>query len=133
MPLFTIRNLNYFRITAAVAEHPPWLFRISFYYYSLIGAALVIIIALPVSKLTRKKDDPPAHPDLISPCVHWMIPEDQKPAQYRTVECALTQLNGIDEKSKLGSNEKDAANGKSKLNSNEMNGSTNGNEKNNGY
>lgn len=109
------------------------MFRISFYYYSLIGAALVIIIALPVSKLTRKKDDPPAHPDLISPCVHWMIPDDQKPAQYLSVECALTQLSGIDEKSKLGGDEKEVLNGKNKLNSNEINGSTKGDEKNNVY
>lgn len=73
-------------------EEPYWLFRISFYYYVLIGAIVVVIIALPVSWLTRKEEDPPVHPDLISPCIHWTLPENEKPPEYLTVEGALKKI-----------------------------------------
>lgn len=34
-----------------------WVYRISFYWYTLMGAALVILIGFPVSLFTRNTDD----------------------------------------------------------------------------
>ncbi|XP_015834034.1 sodium-coupled monocarboxylate transporter 2 [Tribolium castaneum] len=70
---------------------PPAIFRISFYYYTLIGALSTIIFALIISYMTNK-NDPPVDKSLISPVSHFLLPKDTKTngvVEYNTVERAL--------------------------------------------
>jgi sodium-coupled monocarboxylate transporter 8/12 len=78
-------------------SEPFFLFRISFYYYSLIGAFTTIFLGLVISYMT-KKDETPVDRSLISPVSHFLLPESEE-SQYRDVESALRILE-TDSKSK---------------------------------
>ncbi|KAI4470149.1 sodium-coupled monocarboxylate transporter [Holotrichia oblita] len=74
---------------------PFFLYRISYYYYTLIGASITIIVGLIVSYLTRKKDDPPVHKDLITPLMHFLLPQEEvimTEKVYYPIEKALDTL-----------------------------------------
>ncbi|KAF2901938.1 hypothetical protein ILUMI_04251 [Ignelater luminosus] len=79
--------------TVSVEEKPFVLFRISFWYYTIVGTVVTILVGLVVSWFTNK-DDPPVHPDLISPVVRrWMTNEKQRaPPDYFSVERALEMV-----------------------------------------
>lgn len=49
-----------------------WLFRISFMYYALIGCAIVWIVGLPISWLT--KTDKPVDENLLAPFIRKKTP-----------------------------------------------------------
>ncbi|KAK9708914.1 Sodium:solute symporter family [Popillia japonica] len=75
---------------------PFFLYRISYYYYTLIGACVTTIVGLIVSYLTRKKDDPPVHKDLITPLMHFLLPQEEAVITekvYYRVEKALEALH----------------------------------------
>ncbi|KAF2883309.1 hypothetical protein ILUMI_22869 [Ignelater luminosus] len=99
------------------SEKPYVIFLISFYFFTLIGALLVLIIGLPVSWMTENERDEPVNLDLISPVVYRFLPEtrqshDKLSMRYQTVEKALTNIvtvenegekvimNGINKESK---------------------------------
>ncbi|EFA00982.1 sodium-coupled monocarboxylate transporter 1 [Tribolium castaneum] len=72
---------------------PFFLFRISHYYYTGVGALVTIICGLLISYVLEN-DDPPVHRDLISPVVHFALPNDddmqkEKNKDYYSVEKAL--------------------------------------------
>ncbi|CAH1367551.1 unnamed protein product [Tenebrio molitor] len=83
--------------TTLPTSEPFFLFRISFYYYSLIGAFTTIFLGLVISYMT-KKDETPVDRSLISPVSHFLLPESEE-SQYRDVESALRILE-TDSKSK---------------------------------
>lgn len=39
---------------------------------------MTVSIGLIVSYLTRKKDDPPVHRDLITPIMHFLLPKEEE-------------------------------------------------------
>ncbi|XP_044269102.1 sodium-coupled monocarboxylate transporter 2-like [Tribolium madens] len=70
---------------------PPAIFRISFYYYTLIGALTTIIFGFIISCMTNK-NDPPVEKSLISPVSYFLVSKDTKSngiIEYNTVEKAL--------------------------------------------
>ncbi|XP_068917916.1 sodium-coupled monocarboxylate transporter 2-like [Tenebrio molitor] len=71
-------------------SEPFFLFRISFYYHSLIGAFTTIFLGLVISYMT-KKDEAPVDKSLISPVSHFLLSEEHE-SQYRDVESALEIL-----------------------------------------
>jgi sodium-coupled monocarboxylate transporter 8/12 len=83
---------NFFNTTDSTlpTSEPFFLFRISFYYHSLIGAFTTIFLGLVISYMT-KKDEAPVDKSLISPVSHFLLPE-QHESQYRDVESALEIL-----------------------------------------
>ncbi|GJQ68450.1 hypothetical protein Trydic_g17031 [Trypoxylus dichotomus] len=78
------------------SEVPFFLYRISYYYYTFVGSMITIITGLIVSYFTGKKDDPPVHRDLITPIMHFLLPQEEAITNekiYYTVEKALSLLN----------------------------------------
>ncbi|KAF2901934.1 hypothetical protein ILUMI_04247, partial [Ignelater luminosus] len=77
-PLSVENCVNYLNISVIqddlALEEPFVLYRISFWYNTLIGAVIVIIIGLIISWFTNK-NQPPVNPDLISPVMHFMLPK----------------------------------------------------------
>lgn len=72
-------------------EEPFFLYRITHYYYTLIGFSLVFLIGTTTSWLF-KGDEPPVHPDLISPIAHRFLTDESKKLQYFEVDVALKQI-----------------------------------------
>ena len=66
------------------------LFRLSHYYYSMLGGIVVILVGLLISKFTREKNST-VRRELISPVMHWALPtrEDGESIEYYTVDKAL--------------------------------------------
>lgn len=62
-------------------SEPFFLYRITFYYYTLIGVLVVFIVGLPVSWFTKKSTDK-VDQDLISPAFQWLIPKEKKIDYY---------------------------------------------------
>ncbi|KAF2894935.1 hypothetical protein ILUMI_11239, partial [Ignelater luminosus] len=87
------------------SEEPFWLYRISFHYYFLLGALVTMIIGLPISLITRSKEDLFVNPDLLSPFVNRFLRRSAETTRCESVEKEL-QFIGIN-KNRAGS--KDAA------------------------
>ncbi|XP_060535121.1 sodium-coupled monocarboxylate transporter 2-like [Cylas formicarius] len=94
--------------SASLPVHEPIfvLFRISFYWYTMTGAIVGIVVGLVISYLTNK-DDPPVERHLVSPVVRFLLPKDIKKtaqvngrADYHTIEKAMelvtVEQNGAD-------------------------------------
>ncbi|XP_017772837.1 PREDICTED: sodium-coupled monocarboxylate transporter 2-like [Nicrophorus vespilloides] len=67
---------------------PFYLFRISFYYYTLLGLLVVFLVAIPVSKLTEDSE-PKVSKKLISPIIHFLMDEEdenENPPNYTAVK-----------------------------------------------
>lgn len=68
------------------------MFRISYFYYSIIGASSTIISGLIISYLTNK-NSPPVDKKLISPVVRFFLNENDvkthKSIPYSTVNKAM--------------------------------------------
>lgn len=82
---------------------PNIIFRISFYYYAIIGFAISMLVGIVTSHLTRNKNDELVHPDFLSPVVYWMLPKDQKytPREYQCVGQAMQVISYDKEKEAL--------------------------------
>lgn len=67
------------------------LFRISHYYYTLMGTIISMAVGYVVSICTKEENF--VRPDLVSPIVHWLLPKEKKPISelidYNTVEKAM--------------------------------------------
>ncbi|KAF2901935.1 hypothetical protein ILUMI_04248 [Ignelater luminosus] len=76
--------------TVSLEEEPFVLFRISSWYYIAVGTVVTLLVGLIISWFTNR-DDPPVHPDLISPVIRrWMSKEKQgAPPDYVSIERAL--------------------------------------------
>ncbi|XP_017769962.1 PREDICTED: sodium-coupled monocarboxylate transporter 2-like [Nicrophorus vespilloides] len=77
---------------------PFYLFRISFYYYNLIGLCIVFIIGWIVSYFS-KADQKQVEKKLISPFMHWAMLENLLPPTYSAVNenLELTQDATVNE------------------------------------
>lgn len=83
---------------------PPGIFTLSHYYYSVVGMMLVIVIGLFVSWLTKTKDEPAVHRDLLSPCIYRFLSKDEKHSDfvlYETVEKALIRVQSVKEEKSI--------------------------------
>lgn len=71
---------------------PFFLFRISHYHHTVMGAVVTVISGYIISLLT-KPDDRPLRLELISPLVHFLVPKEAKVApnsvEYNAVDKAL--------------------------------------------
>lgn len=69
--MYTIfKYMSYFRVQNGEENIFP-LFRISHYYYSLVGTLVVLIIGLPISWITGKEVN--VDEKLITPWMRWAI------------------------------------------------------------
>lgn len=50
------------------------LYRVSYYYYTLLGAGIVVVVGLAVSFLTGPQDPRTMNRDLLSPAIHGFLP-----------------------------------------------------------
>lgn len=79
------------------------LFRLSPYLYTAIGTLLTVLFGFIISNFIRD-DSSTVRPELLSPIVHFLLPEDKKQkkdlAEYCTVETALRMTSYDDEKEK---------------------------------
>ncbi|RZC34871.1 SSF domain containing protein, partial [Asbolus verrucosus] len=76
------------------AREPHFIFRISFYYFTVIGTASSVIFSLIISYMTNK-NDPPVDKALLSPVIHFLLPRDEavdNKVKYNTIEQALENL-----------------------------------------
>ncbi|KAI4470147.1 sodium-coupled monocarboxylate transporter [Holotrichia oblita] len=73
-------------------ENVFMLFRISHYYYTLIGMLVVLAIGLPVSWFTEREKS--VDKDLITPCMQWAIPKTENEKLYGIITAEeLKKLN----------------------------------------
>lgn len=74
-------------------DQPFILFRVSFYYYTLIGLLVCLFAALVISYCTKKSSTHPVNRDLFSPLIYGLIPEDRNAntnqVEYFSVNKAL--------------------------------------------
>ncbi|KAL3275706.1 hypothetical protein HHI36_020455 [Cryptolaemus montrouzieri] len=54
------------------------LFRVSFYYYTLLGAFITVLIGSMISFFTNNDDDPVVPKKLLSPIIYWMYPDEDE-------------------------------------------------------
>ncbi|KAF5269996.1 hypothetical protein FQR65_LT05795 [Abscondita terminalis] len=72
-------NFTFDSIPTIIPEGEPFvLYQISMWYISLVGAVPVVIIAVVVSLLTTRKDDPPVKLHLLCPLVHRFVKSDKQ-------------------------------------------------------
>lgn len=71
------------------------LFRVSHYYYTLLGTVFTILAAYIVSMFTTTEDNP-VRPELVSPLVHRFIPKQKgnvlDSVEYKAVEKVINIL-----------------------------------------
>lgn len=72
-------------------HQPFFIFRITHYYYTPLGFALMIIIGTIVSKFT--KSDDLVHPDLISPMMQRYLPKESEKLRYFSVDSTLIKCD----------------------------------------
>lgn len=73
-------------------DEPFVLFRISHYYYGVIGTIIAMVVGYIVSIFTREENF--VRPELVSPIVRWLLPKEKKPitselVDYVSVEKAM--------------------------------------------
>lgn len=54
------------------------LYRLSYYYYTMIGAMVVVLVGFVVSVLTGPNDPKTMNKDLLSPAIHGFLPKADK-------------------------------------------------------
>ncbi|XP_017769965.1 PREDICTED: sodium-coupled monocarboxylate transporter 2-like [Nicrophorus vespilloides] len=90
-----------FNVTTPIHPETDWkpfyLFRISFYYYSLIGVCTVFFVGWIVSYFS-KADQKQVQKKLISPLMHWAMSDDLLPPTYNDVKENLELMEEITEK-----------------------------------
>ncbi|KAF2898113.1 hypothetical protein ILUMI_08055 [Ignelater luminosus] len=75
--------------TCSEEDEPFWLFKISFYYYTLIGAVLAVLIGLVVSWITSSDTDTEVDPDLLCPFVQRYLQKSRRAIKYTSVDKSL--------------------------------------------
>lgn len=84
-------------------EEPFILFRITHYYYTVLGTLLTIFFGWLISWLTGK-DTRPARKELLCPLVHFLLPKEDEHtinvSKYYSVDKALHILTNNAEKEK---------------------------------
>lgn len=74
-------------------DKPLWIYQISFYWYTLMGAMLVILIGFPASLYTRNDDDDVSDERFLTPLLRRKSKlMEQAKKEYTPV---LTNENGI--------------------------------------
>lgn len=66
-----------------------FIFRISYYYYTMIGTVIVLVVGNVVSLWTQD-DSPPVHRDLLSPVIRPWLRDDK--LDYYSVNRALDMV-----------------------------------------
>lgn len=74
-------------------EEPFILYRISFYYYTMIGAFIAIIIAVMVSYFTER--DKPLNKDCLAPITLYFMKDESQP-EYYSVNKAIELVSKIE-------------------------------------
>ncbi|KAJ1532030.1 hypothetical protein ONE63_000664 [Megalurothrips usitatus] len=68
------------------------LYRVSYYYYTMLGAGIVVVVGLVVSLLTGPQDAGAVNRDLLSPAIHGFLPPPvAKPTAPRAASTVATQ------------------------------------------
>lgn len=84
------------------ADKPFYLFRVSFYCYSVFGVLVCMLVAFIVSFITKRPDDPPVDKDLLSPVIYRFLRKDRylnkNQVEYFGVSEALTIITKNSEK-----------------------------------
>lgn len=70
------------------------LFKITHYYNTFLGVLILLIVALPVSWLT--KNDDPVDEALIAPIMRWAVAKKSKQKVCEIYDGELDKLNGND-------------------------------------
>lgn len=89
--------------TLIATSQPFILYRISRYYYSLIGTVITMVVGYIISLFT-KEDEQAFRLELVSPLVYFLVPQKKKPIQdtveYCSVDKALHIITYNSEKEK---------------------------------
>ncbi|XP_017769088.1 PREDICTED: sodium-coupled monocarboxylate transporter 2-like [Nicrophorus vespilloides] len=86
---------NFTPINATLIEQQSqevfFMFRISYYYYTLMSTCVALIVGYAVSLLTRTGDEEPVDKRLLSPVIHRFLDknEDEEKGKYYSVDKAL--------------------------------------------
>lgn len=80
-----------YRAASVVPDVPFVLYRISHYYYGVIGTVITMVVAYIISIFTREENF--VRPELVCPMVRWLLPKEKRPisevVDYATVEKAM--------------------------------------------
>lgn len=76
-------------------DEPFFIYKITYYYYTIMGFVLVFLIGIPISLLTRNKNHH-VDRDLISPVCHWLLPKEKETVEYYSVEQAIINMMNSD-------------------------------------
>lgn len=70
---------------------PSFLFRITYWYYGIMGCLIVFIVGIPMSYLTKSKTDKIVNRDLITPIMQWALKDEslKQDKLYYSVDKAL--------------------------------------------
>ncbi|KAF2899872.1 hypothetical protein ILUMI_06320 [Ignelater luminosus] len=82
-------------------DEPFWLFKISFYYYTFIGAVIAIVVGLLVSRITRSDDDPDVDPNLLCPFVQKYLQKSTKTIEYTSVDTTIDTVDMNEKENKV--------------------------------
>lgn len=76
------------------------MFKVSYYYYTIIGSVVTIILGMIISIFIRDTNEVPVRRELLSPVVHFLLPKEGKVlnADYKNVEQALNVISVGDTK-----------------------------------
>lgn len=61
--------------TPVDVDEPFWLYKVSVYWYTLMGASVLVVVGLVVSWFTKEKDHF-VEPTLLTPAVKWLYNEE---------------------------------------------------------
>lgn len=85
-------------------DQPMFFFRLSFYYFTMFGTLVTMLVGLIISYATEK-DEKEVDRSVISPVAHFLLPKEEKifknGVNYYSVDKALELVindNGIDKK-----------------------------------
>ncbi|RZC34409.1 SSF domain containing protein [Asbolus verrucosus] len=80
-------------------SQPFFLFRVSFYWYPVIGALIVIVVGLLVTWICKEENENKYNKDLYSPIVHRFVPKN--PQQYEIIDQIKNSGNKTDKEEHL--------------------------------
>lgn len=85
--------MRFFRFPPEPTWSPPFIYRITHYYYGMMGCLLVLLIGIPVSYMTRSGKEKPVSKDLISPAMHWALDKTVLPEYYSVAKASQIVVN----------------------------------------
>lgn len=90
-----IFNITTFRMPPTIENYQPFfLYRISRYYYSLIGTVITMIAGYIIS-LFVEDDKKNFRTDLVSPLVHCLIPKEKKIIHNNLEYCSIDKALAV--------------------------------------